>query len=357
MNNLRYIVMVLALAALSIGGCAGGGSAYRLGLEAEREGHAHVAYDRYLEAARTSPDNAQIASAMRRVAPTAATYWTAQARIAHSQGRHADAWKAGMRALDIRPDQEEALHLVQALEREHPQDINAARVAWLKRGVRTLPAAPRVATAAPRRDVPSVSREEPSEAGEPSPHEEWSPETPPRERIAQASPEDTSADEPPQVGPRAEPAPREEWTAETPPPRVRERVAQAPPRPRRSAPPPRRMMIERPRPEPELVDAMTPDDDGLPVLTLTLAERDMEDERRVGLIDHVSIELCDVDDDNGGEVDVDLFEGNRRISKIRGLPVGRSRLFRSRSGTWFRLKVLKAQKDPALVYLAVYVAS
>lgn len=372
MNNLRVILTALA-GMLAVSGCAGG-PAYRMGQEAEREGHAHIAYDRYLEAAKQSPDNASIAAAMRRVAPTAATYWTAQARIAHGAGRYADAWRAAMRALDIRPDQEEARQLVHMLENEQPEAIHPVRMAWMRRGTGALPAAPGAgAPAAP------PAREGPTVASIAPPPDSWEPDVAEPRREAQPRPQ---PEPPPPVAKApatphriadARPAAREQPAERTP------SVAAGAPRERDAAPPSRsrsrttrveidsaptasareRRLAEYPRPSPRpvLVGSETRADYGEPVLVLTLSERDRQMERRVPLLEGITVELCDVDDDDGGEVDLDLFDGNRRISKIRELGVGKSRLFRSGSGAWYRLRVNRMREKPALVELVVLLAS
>jgi hypothetical protein len=70
----------------------------------------------------------------------------------------------------------------------------------------------------------------------------------------------------------------------------------------------------------------------------TLSKRDRRYPRQAILIDGVTVRLKDTD----GDLDADLilYEGERRIGKIRELPVGRSQSFRSSSGKQYRLTIL-----------------
>ncbi|MFQ5412723.1 MAG: hypothetical protein ACE5EC_10515, partial [Phycisphaerae bacterium] len=91
----------LLVALLALAGCAGNNHAYRLGREAEKQGRVHTAYEYYYRAVTHDPGNPEFASSLKRVAPTAATFWDAQARIAASKGHYADAWCYSIRCIDI----------------------------------------------------------------------------------------------------------------------------------------------------------------------------------------------------------------------------------------------------------------
>ncbi|MEE8384658.1 MAG: hypothetical protein V3S01_01920 [Dehalococcoidia bacterium] len=70
----------------------------------------------------------------------------------------------------------------------------------------------------------------------------------------------------------------------------------------------------------------------------TLSKRDRRYPRQASLIDGVTVQLKDTDGDL--DADLNLFEGEQRIGKIRELPVGRSQSFRSTSGKQYRLTIL-----------------
>lgn len=61
--------------------------------------------------------------------------------------------------------------------------------------------------------------------------------------------------------------------------------------------------------------------------------------REVASIDGLTIRLRDTTDE--GEADLDLYEGDRHIQKIRELKAGQSRLLLSPAGKWYRLTILK----------------
>jgi len=66
-------------------------------------------------------------------------------------------------------------------------------------------------------------------------------------------------------------------------------------------------------------------------------DSDKHPERR-RLADGIHLELRDLDDE--GRVDFDLDDGDERIQKIRGMRAGQSKLFRGRSGKWYRFRLL-----------------
>ena len=83
----------------------------------------------------------------------------------------------------------------------------------------------------------------------------------------------------------------------------------------------------------------------------TLSKRDKRYDRRSKPIDGIVIRLRDTDGDP--DVDLDLYEGERRVQKIRDLRPGRSKIFRGRSGRWYRLTVLKISHHSRSVRLGI----
>ncbi|MFQ5502472.1 MAG: hypothetical protein ACE5EQ_09260 [Phycisphaerae bacterium] len=152
----RIVFILLSLASLAVivapSGCVDN-HAYRLGREAERRGYAHTAYEYYYRAATQQPGNPEIAGAIKRVAPTAATYWDAKSRSAAAEGRYGDAWCFTMRCLDILPSYPSALRLNLKLMTEHKKEIGPARYNWIRYGRRSLarakPSDPRPDSASP----------------------------------------------------------------------------------------------------------------------------------------------------------------------------------------------------------------
>lgn len=128
-------LMTLSLLAT---GCVGLFAGDDLGRRAELVGDYHRAYDLYVRAASSNPSSRMLSLAIARVAPQAANYWEDQAHRAADQGRYADAWRMFMRVLEIRPDHPSAPHLIRRLERDHPEEVGPVRLAWLKWGADVL---------------------------------------------------------------------------------------------------------------------------------------------------------------------------------------------------------------------------
>jgi len=136
-NVLILLSMTSLVAIVAPAGCVDN-HAYRLGREAERRGYAHTAYEYYYRAATQQPGSQEIAGAIKRVAPTAATYWDSKSRSAAAEGRFGDAWCFTMRCLDILPAHQAALRLNRKLKTEHKKEIGPARYHWIRYGRRSL---------------------------------------------------------------------------------------------------------------------------------------------------------------------------------------------------------------------------
>jgi len=117
MDESRRLGLASMGVVLALTGC-GLGKHYEQGRAAERRGEVHLAYEEYCEAAREQPTNEVLTTAIQRVAPTAATYWHALAKIAEAQGRVQEAVQMSLRCLTIKPDHGAALADVRALRGE-----------------------------------------------------------------------------------------------------------------------------------------------------------------------------------------------------------------------------------------------
>ncbi len=275
-------------------GC-GPGKHYRQGRAAEKRGAVHVAYDEYCLAARDRPSTAALASAIQRVAPTAATYWHARAKIAEAQGRTKDAVELSLRCLSIKPDHDAALEDVRSLR--GGDESTPARTGG-KRRIRRNPA----------RSLPPV----PPKADKPPAPPRASP-RPPRPTTHVAKQHKPS---------RSRPAPSTGVMAAGP---------------SRSPPP-----TPTPQPPP-------PEDDGY-LTVKTPGEHKRPPAARRHAVADVFVELVKVDET---VVSLDLYDGDRRIQEIRDLRIGRSKLFRSRSRRWYRLTVISAHQRTGSVRIGI----
>ncbi len=83
----------------------------------------------------------------------------------------------------------------------------------------------------------------------------------------------------------------------------------------------------------------------------TLSKKDPRYSRRANLVEDISARLRDTDGDL--DADLDVYDGDRRIKKIRELPVGRSQTFRSLSGTRYRLTILGVHHKTRTVRIGI----
>lgn len=304
------------------GGCAGG-RYYRMGSEAERQGKVHLAYENYCKAAAEHPESGTVVAAIKRVAPTAATYWESEALIAWSRGRHADSWRMAMRCLKIRPDHQGALHFVRKLESEHPDEIKPAKREWLAQGGRSLETAKAVTMegiAGGAGEVPDTA----STASEGS------------EALALAddpqSREGASGDSDQAKRPVTRPQSKSGSTNGADHGPSAPAIAQTAT--------PKKTGSDREQAE-----------DGAFLAIHTLSKDNKKYEREVLAIDGIRIRLRDTDGDP--DTDLDLYDGKRRTQKIRDLKMGRSKMFRGHSGRWYRLTVLSIHHKSETVRIGI----
>lgn len=338
--------LLLPLALLVGGGCLGANNrTVRIAQQAEENGEAHIAYDAYCQAARQDPGDARVSSSLKRLAPTAAAYWDSQARIAESKGQYGDAWRMGVKSLDIRPDQPGMADFVRNIETDHPDAVASARREWEQSGRVRVAAAPRAVKSQPEPQLASAAEPRMASAAEPqlasaarAPEPaEVTVEPAPEEMVIEAAPvEETQAevtDEPP---PQRPPARSNDAYAAAAPPRT-----YSAPRPgsnRRRTP----RIYSAPRgPRPALAaDGNTPASEYMVMYTLSREEERFPERQK--LADGIFMRLRDVDDDR--TADIDLDDGDERVQKIRGLREGQSKLFRGRSGGWYRFTLIDVQE-------------
>lgn len=349
MNASRWSMRGLVGVMVFFGGCAGG-EYYRLGNEAEREGNVQLAYENYCKAAAERPNNSAVVAAIKRVAPTAATYWESEALIAWSQSRHADAWRMAMRCLKIRPDHRGALQFVRKMESEHAEEIASARQEWLAQGGQSLAKAKTVTmeaicggvidklgTATTQPDEPealALATEEETEAA----------------KIA----EDASGESKPVT--TSQPV-AGRTTAETRTMAQAKQLA-APSQPTAVSTngvgkeePSHQVVTKAATPKKPSSANREQGENGAFLAIRTLSKRNKKFERQVLAIDGITIRLRDTDSDP--DVDLDLYDGDRRTQKIRDLKMGRSKMFRGHTGRWFRLTVLSIHHKTETVRIGI----
>lgn len=354
----------LALAIIAITGSlsswpgCGAGPAFQEAQKAERKGDPQLAYEDYCKAGREHAGNGDVAEGIKRTGPATVASLQAQAQQAMQEGRHADAWRMLMRALEIRPNDKSLAETIRQLQEQHPTEVAEVRADWLKRGPAALalgspasavpatttgPAASseRLALAGPRaveRPANPESRQ-PSEVSRPSP-------TGGQARRGQTdrsqSAGEAAADRP---GSSESQRSHRQWAeafAKTDKARGQKTEPEAGARPKPAdAPPPAQPSAPRAAVQSETADtkpapSAQPVPDFLVVRTLSKKDKRFPDE--LPLIDGVTVKLKGTDDDP--KASFDLYDGKNRIKKCRGMRLGAAEVFRGRSGTAFRLSLL-----------------
>ena len=336
----RWSMFGLVGAMVFLGGCAGG-KHYRLGNEAEREGNVQLAYENYCKAAAEHPNSGAVVAAIKRVAPTAATYWESEALIAWSQNRYADAWRMAMRCLNIRPDHRGALQFVRKMESDHAEEVEPAKREWLAQGGRSLAKAKTVT-------MEVICGGMIDELGTST----TQPEAP--ETLALATKEETepakgaegASDESDQVA-TSRPAATDRTTAQAKhgaaPPQSTDVSTNGEGKEESS----HQIVAKAATPKKPGSDTREQGEDGAFLAIRTLSKRNKKFERQVLAIDGITIRLRDTDSEP--DVDLDLYDGDRRTQKIRDLKMGRSKMFLGHTGRWYRLTVLSIHHNSATV--------
>ena len=321
------MALIAIAASVAVYGCGGGGREYRLGRQAEERGDSSRAYDEYCRAG-TRSRSGSVSAALERVAPGAADEAESAALAAMDEGRYDDAWRLLMRTLDIMPNHPNVPELIRRIEAEHPAEITAVKTDYLRRGstalVKGMPDRPILAAAAPTR------RKLPPKPDVASPQPE-----------IKAATSESSRNFKPGVVKQAEvgsekmtremrPAPA--LKPETPKPQKMKPV------PPKQSPPVRELprgVMTAPR---TTRSSSSTNDEGGFLIVHTLSKRDRRYPRITKTMEGITLKLRDTDDD--GEVDMDIFDGKRRIKKVRDLEPGDSQTFRGKSGEVYRMTLL-----------------
>ena len=304
-------------------------------------------------AAAKNPGSASLAANIRRVAPLAARYWETQSLASYDQGRMTDAWRMGMRVLEIQPDHASAIQLVRRIERDYPVETHTARRSWVRYRVGHPIASDRFADLDAGRDqtrVAAMDSASPVATG------------------AIDSPDEpvTTADSD-SVG-QAESTPPKPATVDPGPPAT---VASNSPRRPQAVPDRRAARIVKPTEEynprtdsgaaPKAyrfgVRHRVPSDPRRRVrpkylVRHILSRDDDRYEASVQTIDGLSIRLRDTDRDPL-DVDLDIRIGKRRIARLRDIPVNRSIPLKGRSGREYMLDVLAVRDATETVIFAI----
>ncbi|HKQ46756.1 MAG TPA: hypothetical protein VJZ71_01660 [Phycisphaerae bacterium] len=290
------VFAALALVLVSEG--CGGTRFYRAGREAEKKGDWATAYKEYCRAAERYRSNGIVADGLARVRPAAAAQAERAGLAAMDAGRFDDAWRLFMRALDIQPDHANAAQLIRQIECDHPGQIALAKNEWLARGPAALSSPPQqVLAMAP--------------ASPPSPRERAAPSATPTRDTMLADSAPSADDEPTKTETTAAPV----------------------------------------RPRPIDSEPIAPAETQVFLSVHTLSLKDRRYARLALAADGIGVRLKDTDGD--GEVDLDLFDGRKRIQKVRDLELGRSQTFRGKSGTLYRLTLISVTHKSHTVRLGV----
>lgn len=306
----RRAAFVLAM--VLIGGC---GKAYSSGQMAEKRGAFHEAYDDYCRAAAESPGSNAIAAAIRRVAPRAAEFWTAQGRAAENQGQYDAAWRMYARALEARPGNQAAMERLRNLQGVQGDAVARARQDWIVRGHSALEVKGRL-----RGEVVAVAAARPS-------HEKSIP-----SQVESPTPADGGADAS----------------------RVRPDPEKAKASPRSSGPAAQvETALSSQSPLQDLQDGRAKKSRN-PDRFLAIHVLSRKDRRYVKTaesVDGITLKLTDTDDE--GDADINVYHGRRRVKKIRDIRVGQSVTFSGRSGRLLRLIVLDIRHKSQTVRLGI----
>ncbi len=349
------------------------------GLKAEKLGEPYLAYEDYCQAARKAPGDGGVAAGIKRTAPAAAAHYQAAALKAMSEERYADTWRILMRVLEIRPDDLTTVKLIRQLQHQHAAEIDDARADWLRRGsaglASALPEPARPSATQPALKGTAIARADSSAAPERRPPpalgevKKAAPEVrgsmipDDQETITSSDAQRKSADRnegaEPQLrhhGQVASPAQADrrqdviglrgeaEHSAARPTP------AQKPDEPDSPAGPEGVVSAVSYSAERQVVQGPMQSPQGL--LTFrTLSKKDKRFAEQALLIDGIAVRLKGTEDDP--EADLDLFDGKKRIKKIRGIRIGGSQTFSGRSGNDYRLVVLAIHHKTQTVRVGV----
>ena len=126
-----------------------------------------------------------------------------------------------------------------------------------------------------------------------------------------------------------------------------------PPKPvKNSSPRPKPLKKRRPPPvQPIEAEALEPIEPPGFTSIHTLSLNDRRYSRMALSVDGIGVRVKDTE--SSGVADLDLFDGKKRIQKIRDLEVGRSQTFRGKSGALYRVTLLGVHHKSRTVRLGV----
>lgn len=331
-------------------GC-GPDPAYGEGRKAEKLGEPHVAYGDYLQAARKSPGDGGVAAGIKRTAPAAAAHWQAEAWKAMSEKRYGDTWRNLMRILEIRPNDTTTANLILQLQKLHPTEIAEARADWLRRGSASLalgtpkPAPEKPVATQPAHQAEAVVLAEPA-AMNPHPL----PMALDTESLRPPDPDNPTMGGLLQITPRTPPSnPGRKGTSKHPQPPARQaakNMSELDPRSSEEG----TSLIQSASAEAALKPEPPQISQDFLVLR-TLSKKDHRFSPQALLIDGIAVKLKGTDDEP--EADLDLFDGKKRVKKIRGMRIGASQTFPGHSGINYRLVVLAIHDKTQTVRIGV----
>ena len=297
-NSIKHAIALFAICAMPGLGCAGA-KAYRQGKEAEKRGEAHIAYAYYAKAAQSNPDDRDYTRSIRRLGPTAAKFWFDHAKLAEADDRPIDAWKACMRCIMIEPDHREALTYIADLETKHRRTLTPIKRDWQTKGASILAIR-----------VPATP---PDTAKAPAP-------------AAKLSYTGTAASQRKSARSKKIPSSRADAIAKTRKPKSSSKNV-------------------KPRPSATAQIATNRNKQPAPASknSFILSKDDDRYGDRIKAIDDLIVELRKTNDKL--EADIDLYDGKRRIQKIRGLKAGRSKLLLAPANRWFRLSLERVDDE------------
>jgi hypothetical protein len=371
--------ITLICSLITLVGC-GPGPAYKEAAKAEKLGEPQIAYEDFCQAARKSPGSGGVAEGIKRTAPAAAAYWQTQAWRAMTELRYADAWRLLMKVLEIRPNDTTTATLILQLQAQHPTEVAEAQADWLRRGSAALPRStplPQVASASPTASGPAQGREAFAKADSPAEMRRSSPAPRPVKGKRPSRPADAKPADSPTGPPNAvASADTNRAAAEAPRQDDEDRLVASTDGGRgavdRPSGPSGAVDHSQPAAQPSARDSKRPSSQTPPAggatvaspfpqeaarapqgfLSLrTLSKKDKRFPKEAMLIDGVVVKLKGTDDDP--EADLDLFDGKKRIKKLRGLRIGASQTFPGHSGVDYRLIVLAIHDKTQTVRVGV----
>jgi hypothetical protein len=361
MNRTVLTILAVFQICLVLPGC-GNGKVFKQAQTAEKRGRPEVAYEEYCKAARENRGSGAVIEGLSRTREHAAAFWEKRALLAIDDSRYVDAWRMLMRVLEIQPDESSSADLIRRLEKEHEAELAGPREEYVKRGSVTLvatlrqemalaggastpmsqetriaqgPAAPELTLTDTGRKSEEVSTEEVTPAN----HAEQAIQAPSdsKEFVAVSKQPWTSGQKLVDGQPQVHLNPDGDEVSSATEADVSRSSHDSPKVKKKSS---------KKRSKESLAGSRRADNRraGEFEIVCTLSKRDSRYSRDVTILERIELRLRETDDDP--DADLDVFEGNRRLKKLRGMEIGESQSFSSRDGRLFRITILSIH-DPS----------